>query len=162
MNSKFVAALTLGALTAVHGIESDEMAGKFDYFQNGADWGEVADLCASGSEQSPIDLSRATKNHKLKAIMDDYENYHKSDDEKYVERKEHTLEMPFTDGNLKLTFFDGKKAEASPLKLKIHSPSEHTINGKHMDLEMQIVHQFSDGTLGAVVGIFFDHEEGGN
>ena len=161
MNSKFVVALTLGALTAACGIESDEMATEFDYFQNGADWGEVADLCASGTEQSPIDLSKSTMNKYLKARMGEYENYSDSDG-KYVERKAHTIEMPFEDGELKLRFADGMIAEASPLQLHFHAPSEHTIDGKNMDLELHIVHQFSDGSLGAVIGIFFDRYAGGN
>ena len=51
-----------------------------------------------------------------------------------------------------------------PLELHFHSPSEHTVAGKHHDLEMHIVHQYkgTNGQLGAVIAIFFDREDGGN
>merc|ERR1712083_554136 len=51
-----------------------------------------------------------------------------------------------------------------PLQLNFHSPSEHTIEGKHHDLEMHIVHQYkgTNGQLGAVIAIFFDVEDGGD
>jgi len=41
------------------------------------------------------------------------------------------------------------------------SPSEHTVNGKHYDLEMQIVHLTKAANPGAVIAIFFDRMEGG-
>ena len=46
-----------------------------------------------------------------------------------------------------------------PLGLHIHTPSEHTINGKLLDAELHIVHTDDDGNL-AVVGIFFDRYAG--
>ena len=46
------------------------------------------------------------------------------------------------------------------LQFHLHAPSEHTINGKHYDLEMHIVHQnIRDSNL-AVLGIFFDRASG--
>ena len=40
----------------------------------------------------------------------------------------------------------------------MHSPSEHTVNGKHYDVELHIVHHYkgTDDQLGAVIAIFFD------
>jgi len=46
-------------------------------------------------------------------------------------------------------------------QLHFHAPSEHTIDGKYFDLEMHIVHRYSD-TQFLVLGIFFDMEEGGS
>jgi carbonic anhydrase len=44
----------------------------------------------------------------------------------------------------------------------MHSPSEHTIDGKNYDLEFHIVHKhFTENKL-AVLGIFFDSTAGGN
>lgn len=46
--------------------------------------------------------------------------------------------------------------------MHIHAPSEHTFNGKAYDLELHLVHRnFMDNSL-AVIGVFFDVEEGGN
>lgn len=48
------------------------------------------------------------------------------------------------------------------LQLHFHAPSEHTFNGKHYDVEMHIVHQDYDNKKLAVLGVFFDVDEGGD
>lgn len=68
--------------------------------------------------------------------------------------------MDFTGGTLQLTFADGEQAQFTPAQLHFHSPSEHTVDGVHYDLEMHIVHTYMDGSLGGVLGIFFDVEVG--
>lgn len=72
--------------------------------------------------------------------------------------------MNFGDGEFQLTFPDGSMSLFEPLQLHFHSPSEHTVGGKHHDLEMHIVHQYkgTQGQLGAVIGVFFDIEDGGD
>ena len=50
---------------------------------------------------------------------------------------------------------NGKEEEGfNPLQVHWHTPSEHTINGKHYDAEAHVVHADKDGKL-AVVGIVF-------
>lgn len=44
----------------------------------------------------------------------------------------------------------------------MHAPSEHTYRGEHFDLELHFVHTYLDGSLGAVIGVFFDREKGGD
>ena len=44
----------------------------------------------------------------------------------------------------------------------MHSPSEHTIDGEHYDLELHLVHSDYEGHHLAVVGIFFDVAAGGD
>ena len=90
-----------------------------------------------------------------------YMNY---PDGKFITHKGHTLQMDFTDGEFQLTFPDGSMSLFEPLELHFHSPSEHTVEGKHHDLEMQILHQYkgTNEQLGAIIAIFFDVEDGGS
>ena len=53
-------------------------------------------------------------------------------------------------------FETGMESEFAFAQFHFHSPSEHTINGVHYDLEMHMVHTYLDGSLGAVIGIMFD------
>lgn len=50
--------------------------------------------------------------------------------------------------------------------IKFHSPSEHTINGKRFDLELEVLHYPNNykkgGVLGAVAHVLFDVERGTN
>ena len=89
-----------------------------------------------------------------------YMNY---PDGKFMTLKEDSLQMDFTDGEFQLTFPDGSMSLFEPLYLNFRSPSEHTVEGKHLDLEMHIVHQYkgTNGQLGAVIGVFFDRGDGG-
>ncbi len=48
------------------------------------------------------------------------------------------------------------------LQFHVHSPSEHTIDGKYYDLEVHFVHQHYTENKLAVVGVFFDDVAGGN
>lgn len=48
-----------------------------------------------------------------------------------------------------------------PLQFHIHSPSEHTFNGKTYDVEVHIVHGAKNNTALSVIGIFFDVAAGG-
>lgn len=68
---------------------------------------------------------------------------------------------PITDGILQIHDATGNDLTFYPAQLHFHSPSEHTVDGKHYDLEMHVVHLTEDGTPGAVIGIFFDRVAGG-
>ena len=57
---------------------------------------------------------------------------------------------------------NGKVAEFVPAQFHFHSPSEHTVDGKTYDLEVHMVHTYKDGSLGGVIGIFFDVADGGS
>jgi len=48
------------------------------------------------------------------------------------------------------------------LQFHIHAPSEHTIDGKHYDAELHLVHKDTDEDELAVIGVFFDRVKGGN
>lgn len=56
---------------------------------------------------------------------------------------------------------DGNKAEYEPYFVAFHAPSEHTVDGKHYDLEMQIVNSNPSLTEMAAISVFFDTKVGG-
>ena len=142
-------------------------ASGIDYSKQGLNWGETAKLCATGTEQSPIDLSIGSSD-----ISDKMEvrgiNY------RDIEANE-LQASSWSDTNLSviiyynigaeldITFADGSQSFYEPLQFHFHAPSEHTVGGKSYDLEVHFVHKIagsdSNGQsilLGAVVGVFFD------
>ena len=144
-----------------------------DYTTNGADW---HDLCEFGKEQSPIDLTGATDNGKMELIGYNYYDFKVNTSFKTTDV---TKTISFdTDAlrkkaELELNFADGSKSYFQPLQFHFHSPSEHTVDGKHYDLEVHFVHTVrgSDNVAGsvpqaemagAVIGVFFDTAAGGD
>lgn len=59
-------------------------------------------------------------------------------------------------------FKTGGESEFEALQFHVHAPSENTINGQHMDLEIHFVHQYVGGGLGGVLSVMFDTEVGGD
>eukprot|EP00347_Sterkiella_histriomuscorum_P010097 403338689 len=75
-----------------------------------------------------------------------------------------TNQVNFQNGTGTLAFWNstGELGLFKILQMHIHSPSEHTFDGKNYDLELHLVHrQFNSSSL-AVVALYFDMEEGGN
>ena len=137
-------------------------AGGTDYTQNGANWGETYPLCANGVEQSPIDLavSAATANSVMALDGYGYANSGNIDRAKLAD----SVYVGYTGGEFVKKFADGSKSVFTPLQYHFHAPSEHTFNGKNYDLEVHFVHKYA-GTaskLGAVIGVVFDRQAGGN
>lgn len=65
--------------------------------------------------------------------------------------------MEVHDGEMEVTFPNGSEEIYRPLNFHFHAPSDHTLHGKHFDLEMHIVHvKKSNKQLGAVLSILFD------
>jgi hypothetical protein len=46
----------------------------------------------------------------------------------------------FGRGRLELRYEDGNTASYAPIVMRIKSPSEHTVNGQHYDMEVQMIH----------------------
>lgn len=135
-------------------------AASYTYHKGGADWPQDNNMCNSnrrGAMQSPIDLVDDT------AVRDD--------DETLVLKAGTYLNYP----DIAITATGGKVSADLPgdgemligdshyynVNVHVHAPSEHTWNGKHYDLEAHFVHTYVDGSLGAVIGVFFDREAGG-
>ena len=148
------------------------------YKQIGADWGTILDgkygLCDTGLEQSPIDLTTDTD------ISDKMElkgyNYYDFGNNASAEDVTYTTgfldEQQRNEAELQITFADGSKSFFTPKQFHFHAPSEHSVDGKLYDAEVHFVHvikgsgtQDADGNItgeryGAVIGVFFDVEEG--
>jgi carbonic anhydrase len=120
---------------------------KFDYIAKGKNW---ECTCAEGREQSPIDLPS-----KEKALLSELKPLFQYDKISAV-ATESTVDGSLVAGeNIKIRFDRGALRIQHPNMGKIvaldggvyvaeeivfHTPSEHTINGVHYDMEMQIIH----------------------
>ena len=150
MRSFFLSSIAASAMAA---------DGYTDFSMNGMNW---PDLCQTGKEQSPIDLSDMKENSMLSLDLQGYEDFSGS-----VINKGTTFQVDFEkdsnpDAMMTLVRGDGEVQFWRPLQFHFHAPSEHTIGGRQMDLEVHFVHLSEEGELGAVLGVFFDREEGGN
>ena len=118
-------------------------------------------MCGTGEQQSPIDLTKRGSwgTTRMDRQFWDYQNYPTGLD---VTLQEHTIKVDFNDGVYKLRDAEGKTDLFTPLQFHVHSPSEHTINGKFFDVELHIVHKYKDteADLGAVLGVMFDRTAG--
>ena len=147
-----------------------------DYTQNGADWPE---LCQTGLEQSPIDLSSDTDtSDKMEIIGYNYYDFVKAgfSDTDFSQKLDFGDDQLRANAELQITFADESQSYFTPKQFHFHAPSEHTVNGNLYDAEVHLVHVIkgsgvtSEGTsldaneelYGAVIGIFFDMEEGGS
>lgn len=137
-----------------------QAASSYTYNKNGADWPNDTYMCDSnrrGAKQSPIDLHDATAerddDETLVLQRGTYLNY--PDITITATGSKVSSDLP---GDGKLLIGDSKFKNVN---VHVHAPSEHTWNGKHYDLEAHFVHTYMDGSLGAVIGVFFDREEGG-
>ncbi len=122
-----------------------------------ANWGSISpkwSACSQGKSQSPIDIGKTTKadfpemkaNFKpaqLKIIH----HTHMAD----AINNGHTVQVNYTEGDT-LTIGD---EQFQLLQYHFHSPSEHTVGGKHYPMEMHMVHKSAGGKL-AVVGVFIE------
>jgi len=147
----------------------------YDYRVNGADWGTIHNVkfpvCASGLEQSPIDLkTNAPNDDEIVLISSGYfdinldQQFLHSDTGKKVSfdsasRSKAAMYLAFPNSQ----YDDRPLPEYNPLQFHFHAPSEHTVDGDLMDLEIHFVHALSsDANQYAVVGFFFDVEKGGD
>lgn len=112
--------------------------GVFNYNENGADWSHIAgnELCGTGRQQSPIDLSGASYTDTQEINL----NNLYPDENALIKIKDHTVKITIGSGGFEKVFESGSSADFSAAQFHFHAPSENTINGKHMDLEMHIVH----------------------
>lgn len=120
---------------------------------NWASLSPVYALCGEGKNQSPVNILKADAkggatwklNYKTTSLRIAH-NEHMED----IIDNGHTIQVTVDEGS---TFtFDGKMYSLK--QFHFHTPSEHTLDGRHAPMEMHMVHQSEDGSL-AVIGILF-------
>jgi len=109
-------------------------------------WGELSpdyEACASGRSQSPVDVADPEPTD----LADITFVYRPAPLE--IVNNGHTIQVNYAPGSY--AELGGKRYELA--QFHFHSPSEHTVNGKHAEMEVHLVHRDKDGKL-AVVGVF--------
>ena len=120
----------------------------YDYKNGGNDW---VGQCASGLKQSPINIDTAS----AKFFQSTY-FYLINSNQSNFNILNSTNEFTVLSDNLGDVFFYLPDTSSSPVNqdsdyviknISIHAPSEHLINNKSFDLEIQILSQFKSGQL---------------
>ena len=120
-------------------------------------WGKLDpdfSLCQEGHHQSPIDIAK-TSPATLPKLRADFSpaklqivhHEHIADEI----NNGHTIQVNYSEGDT-LTLGD---TNYELIQFHFHSPSEHTVHGKHYPMEMHFVHKSPSGAL-AVVGVFIE------
>jgi carbonic anhydrase len=122
-----------------------------------ASWGRLSPdfaACSAGNRQSPIDIGKTAPASlpELRAAFRPVElriahHEHVAD----AINNGHTIQVNYTEGD-SLTVGD---ASYELVQYHFHSPSEHTIGGRHWPMEMHLVHQSGSGGL-AVVAVLIE------
>jgi carbonic anhydrase len=120
-------------------------------------WGTLSPrwaTCAQGRSQSPIDIDKTMqsdlpeiKTNFKPAALKIIHHTHIAD----AINNGHTVQVNYTEGD---TLTIGNE-RFQLTQYHFHSPSEHTVRGKHYPMEMHMVHNSNDGKL-AVVGVFIE------
>jgi len=120
---------------------------------NWATLSPVYSLCGDGKSQSPINISKTDVkggvNWKLDYKTTSLRIAHNEHMDDIIDNG-HTIQVTVDEGST-FTFED---SVYSLKQFHFHTPSEHTIDGKDMPMEMHMVHQRKDGGL-AVVSVLF-------
>ena len=121
-------------------------------------WGTLSPkfaTCGSGRSQSPIDIANPVSGSAAAPLKPQFppsilrvaHHEHVAD----VINNGHTIQINYAGADT-LTIANDTYALA---QFHFHSPSEHTVNGKHSPMEMHLVHKAAGGKL-AVVGVLID------
>ena len=120
-------------------------------------WAELSPdwaLCAEGQSQSPIDVGGAVPGGTF-SLSRDYEPAGLR-----ATRNEHVVDVLDNGHTVQVTYDEGSTLDVDGMEFELlqyhfHSPSEHTIDGRHAPGELHLVHQSDTGEL-AVIGVFME------
>jgi carbonic anhydrase len=116
-------------------------------------WGELSEefaACKVGLNQSPVDLV-ADLDINLPELQFQYHGTPIRET-----NNGHSIQLDVAPGNYLEAPELGLKAEL--VQAHFHSPSEHTVNGKHYAMEIHLVHSLEKGGL-AVIGLMIEEGE---
>jgi carbonic anhydrase len=108
-------------------------------------WGDLEPanrVCSIGDQQSPIDLTDAVKAELPKIAV------HWKSEAFQLENNGHTIQLNATPGSY--VQISGHRYDL--VQFHFHTPSEHAVDGKRMDMEAHFIHQGLDKRLG-VLGV---------
>jgi carbonic anhydrase len=137
--------LCLGSLVACTSDDTTADPGEDQVAEHSWSYAEPAawpSTCATGKQQSPVDLTGATGED----LADVTFNY--APGEVTVTNTGHTALATYAPGSS--IELDGVTYEL--VQFHVHAPSEHLVDGEEAAAELHLVHQAADGTL-AVVGV---------
>lgn len=109
-----------------------------------AHWGSMLSeysACSKGKRQSPINISNASE-----AELSPLNFKYRKAKSLTILNNGHAVQINQRKGSL--LHLNG--TEFDLLQIHFHSPSEHTVDGKHSDMEAHFVHRDKDGNLGVV------------
>ncbi|MEM1294592.1 MAG: carbonic anhydrase family protein [Verrucomicrobiota bacterium] len=112
-------------------------------------WGDLSAawiVAKEGKEQSPVDLAETRSSSVLYPLNFSYRSAPLN-----LVNNGHTIQQNIAPGSS----IEVMGKVYSLKQFHFHSASEHTIDGRQLDLEMHLVHQAPDGQL-LVVGILFE------
>jgi carbonic anhydrase len=145
-------AVALAALIAVPAARAEEHHWSYEGNEGPANWGEFAEACKAGKQQSPINI-RTKGAHKAAAKGLPRIGFSWSKSKGTLVNNGHTIQVDLQPGNS--IEVGGARYELA--QFHFHTPSEHLIDGHHSALEVHFVHKTADGKLG-VVGILIDEK----
>jgi len=114
----------------------------------------VYDLCGSGKGQSPIALTSSSKGGDAKWTFNYGSTLFRMAHHEHVDAlvdNGHTIQVSVEEGST--LALNGRVYTLK--QFHFHTPSEHTLDGKNLPMEMHLVHQDSAGGF-AVVSILFE------
>lgn len=142
-------------------LPSSDCSKDWDYLTHGLDW---QCNCKEGFQQSPIDIRNECAIRQKKLLAPRFEYYDvKKEDFKWV-FEENKLKIKPTKKDVeigRIYDYDGKNIYQAH-EIHFHTPSEHSIDGKRFDLEIQIIHKTIEGEFKnkAVLSLLYEKEPG--
>ena len=122
-------------------------------------------MCKSGDKQSPIEISPARPfifyDFNVSANYDPTCNPYLNTTENWIMLFFRSKGFIANDGDLEWIRGNFAARYCATGDIRFHTPSEHTFNNTHRDVEMQIFHEGRNGRK-AIASIFFDRATGGD